>query len=151
MKWHIWFSILLWIWTCSWTYPLAIGPWVAQSLILILVPKPQTLDPFGPPILVRKLDQVHSANLVLMFWSLENIWRRKIFWGGGEEKRKEKRRKIFGEGKYIFWGGKEKLRRKRGKIFGEGKEGKYLGKFWSAEDSSLRGKIMEKDKDMENQ
>ena len=34
---------------------------------------------------------------------------------------------------------------------GEGKEGKYLGKFWSAEDFSLRGKIMEKDKDMENQ
>ena len=36
-----------------------------------------------------------------------------------EEKRRRKRRKIFGEGEYLFSGGEEKQRRKRRKIFGE--------------------------------
>ena len=58
--------------------------------------------------------------------------------GGGKKNRKGKRKKIFGEEKYIFVEEKEK-----GEMFGEGKGGKYLAKFWSAEDSSERGKIKE--------
>ena len=57
-----------------------------------------------------------------------------IFFVGGEEKRKSKRKTIFGEGKYTFVAGKKnregkggkfifleekKRRRKRWKIFGE--------------------------------
>ena len=34
-------------------------------------------------------------------------------------RRRRKRRKIFGEGEYLFSGGKENQRRKRRKIFGE--------------------------------
>ena len=40
---------------------------------------------------------------------------------GGEEKRRRKRRKIFGEGEYLFFGGEEKQRK--------GKGGKYLEKI----------------------
>ena len=40
---------------------------------------------------------------------------------GGEEKGRRKRRKIFGEVKYLVLGGEEERRRKRRKIFGEGK------------------------------
>ena len=46
-----------------------------------------------------KLDQVNNANLLLMFWSLDNIWRR-IFCGGDE---KWIIKIFFGEEVYCAW------------------------------------------------
>ena len=48
-----------------------------------------------------------------------------------EEKRRRKRRKIFGEGEYLFSGGEEKQRRKRRKIFGEDLSVKILASSFS--------------------
>ena len=49
----------------------------------------------------------------------KNIWRKEIY---GPQRRKEwrgKRRKIFGEGKYLVHGGEKEQRQKRRNIFGE--------------------------------
>ena len=43
-----------------------------------------------------RLDQVNNTNLFLMFWCLDNVWRNIFCCGGEEEKRRWKRRKIFG-------------------------------------------------------
>ena len=58
---------------------------------------------------------------------------------GLEEEPRRKRRYIFGDRYISFFVGEKE----RGEMFGEGKGGKYLGKFWSTEDSSERGKIKE--------
>ena len=60
-----------------------------------------------------------------------------------EKKWRKKRRKIFGEGKYIFCGGKEKQRRKRRKMFGEGKY--FFGKE-KKNGEGKGGKYLEKEK-----
>ena len=46
----------------------------------------------------------------------KNIWRRKICFGGDEEKQRRKWMNIFGKGKYFVGGGKEEWRRKRREI-----------------------------------
>ena len=45
---------------------------------------------------------------------------------GGEKEQRRKRRKIFGEGKYLLDEVEEEPRRKRRKIFGEGKVITYV-------------------------
>ena len=53
----------------------------------------------------------------------ENIWRSKHIFYRGAEKQRRKRRKIFGDGKNIFFWNRRKWRKKGGGrgIFGEGK------------------------------
>ena len=69
---------------------------------------------------MRKLDQVNSASLFIDVMIPRKYLEKENIFSGEEEKLRGRRRKIFGEGKYIACGGEEKRSRKRRNIFGEG-------------------------------
>ena len=68
----------------------------------------------------RKTEKGNIWRSLTSFFAKEIFGEGKIFFGG-EEKQRRERRKIFGDGK-IFLGGEEKRRMKMRKVFGEGKD-----------------------------
>ena len=83
---------------------------------------------------IDKLDQINSANLLLMFWCLDMIWRRRktkkekeknIWLAKEKEENNWKRKKILREENYLFFRKKRKTEKEKEKeniFFPEEKE-----------------------------